>query len=102
MTTIQEFNDETITRFELWLENAAEQENKKYYEAYVDGMKVIFKTDNTKKLEDLQSWIEPTSKVVKIYVYNSVGTHRYVVFEFRTPKYMEQLETERQRKDSVS
>jgi hypothetical protein len=100
MTTVQEFNDETVRRLQLWLENAAEQDNKKYIEVYIDGMKLIYKTDKIEKLEELNSWVEDKTNTIKVLAYSSQGSHRYETHEFRTPQYLQRLEAEKQKKET--
>jgi hypothetical protein len=101
MTGKQVYNDENMTRLKLWLSTASDQEHKKYYEVLVDGMKIVFKTDDLSKLEDLSMWVNRTAKIIKVLVYSSPGSHRYQTFEFHTEYYLEQQEEERQKKDQV-
>lgn len=99
MTGIQAYNDENLARLKLWLTNSSEQDNKKYFEVLVDGMKIIYKTDDLTKLEDLNMWVDTNAKVVKVLVYSSSGSHRYQVFEFRTNGYIQNIESEKQKKE---
>lgn len=99
MTGIQAYNDENLARLKLWLTNSSEQDNKKYFEVLVDGMKIIYKTDDLTKLEDLSMWVDTNAKVVKVLVYSSSGSHRYQVFEFRTNGYIQNIESEKQKKE---
>lgn len=99
MTGIQAYNDENLARLKLWLTNSSEQDNKKYFEVLLDGMKIIYKTDDLAKLEDLSMWVDANAKVVKVLVYSSSGSHRYQVFEFRTNSYIQNIESEKQKKE---
>lgn len=99
MTGIQAYNDENLARLKLWLTNSSEQDNKKYFEVLVDGMKIIYKTDDLTRLEDLSMWVDANAKVIKVLVYSSAGSHRYQVFEFRTNGYIQNIESEKQKKE---
>lgn len=102
MTGIQTYNDENLARLKLWLSSSSDQEHKKYYEVLVDGMKIIYKTDDLSKLEDLGMWVNANAKIIKVLVYSSEGSHRYQTFTFHTEDYLKVLEAEKQKKDETS
>lgn len=101
MTGIQVYNDENLARLKLWLTNSSDQDHRKYFEVLVDGMKIVYKTDDITKLDDLSMWVDGNAKVIKVHVYSSIGSHRYQVFEFRTADYIQVLEKERQKNELI-
>ncbi len=97
--TKQLYNDENLARFKLWLSNASDQEHKRYFEVLVDGMKIIYKTDDLGKLDDLPMWVDGSAKIIKVHVYSSPGSHRYQTFEFQTENYVQEQEETKQKKE---
>ena len=102
MNEIKEYNSENLNWLKLWLDDMKSQGHPKFFEILVDGMRVIYKTNNLERFNEYLNWINDTSKSMRVMVYNTENSHRSQVFEFRTKNYIdgvsEKLYPTRQRK----
>lgn len=96
-TTI--YSDEAILDLKLWLHNAATQGHQKFYQVFVDGRIIIHLTENLELLDELNTWILPKTKIVKIQVYNTRSSHRYQLFEYQTEAFVKAQEAEKRARD---
>lgn len=89
------YSDEAIHDLKSWLQNTAAQGHQKFYEVMVDGRKIIFLTENLDLLDDLNTWVQAKTKVIKVLVYNTRTSHRYQTFEFFTEQFLEEQKREK-------
>jgi hypothetical protein len=100
MIKIDEYNDNNLDKLKAWIENASLQNQTKYFEVLVDGMKFIHKTNKVEAFDSVDNWIDEKTKVIRILVYNTENSHRSQIFELRTPYYISLLEQEKKDKDA--
>ena len=89
MNEIKEYNSENLNWLKLWLGDMKSQGHPKFFEVLVDGMRVIYKTDNLERFDEYLNWINETTKSMRVLVYNTRNSHRSQIFEFRTENYIE-------------
>lgn len=89
MNEIKEYNSENLNRLKLWLGDMKNQGHTKFYEVLVDGMRVIYKTENLERFNEYLNWINNKTKSMRVMVYNTKNSHRSQVFEFRTENFIE-------------
>lgn len=99
MMGTQEYNAEAIAKLKSWIGTMAEKGHKKFFEIFVDNTRVVHKTDNLADFDDHEMWVDDKTKVIRILVYNTEGSHRYQAFEYRTEHYLNELEAVKQKSD---
>jgi hypothetical protein len=99
MTGVQTYNAEALTKLKSWLGTMAEKGHKKFFEIFVDNARVVHKTDNLEDFDDHEMWVDDKTKVIRVLVYNTEGSHRYQAFEYRTENYLNELEQVKQKSE---
>jgi hypothetical protein len=99
MTGIQVYNAEALAKLKSWLGMMAEKNHKKFFEIFVDNARVVHKTDDLSEFDDHEMWVDDKTKVIRVLVYNTEGSHRYQPFEYRTENYLNELEQAKQKSD---
>ena len=95
----QQYNAEAIAKLKSWIGTMAEKGHKKFFEIFVDNTRVVHKTDNLADFDDHEMWVDDKTKVIRILVYNTEGSHRYQAFEYRTESYLNELEQSKKQSD---
>jgi len=90
MKPIQNYSQEAIERLKQWIAEMNNTGDAKYYEIFVDGMRIVHKTNDVEEFDRYKVWISPETQQIKVSVYNTIGSHRSKPFEFRTAKYPEE------------
>lgn len=68
----------TIAQFKMWLQDMKEQGQTKFFEVFVDDLIVVSKTENADDFDKHEQYLDEDSKVVRVFIYNTTGSHRYV------------------------
>ena len=84
MNSIQPFQSESINKLKLWLTNMSAKGHTKFYEIFVDTIRVVQKTDNIDYFDEYETWVDENTRSMRIHVYNTQASHRSQVFEYRT------------------
>ncbi|OFY82822.1 MAG: hypothetical protein A3F72_01685 [Bacteroidetes bacterium RIFCSPLOWO2_12_FULL_35_15] len=101
MIKTDDYNDNNLDKLKAWIENASLQNQPKYFEVLVDGMKFIHRTNKTEAFDSIDNWIDEKTKVIRVLVYNTENSHRAQIFELRTPYYVSLLEQEKKDKETA-
>lgn len=97
----QTYNAEALAKLKSWLGTMAEKGHKKFFEIFVDNARVVHKTDNLDDFDDHEMWVDEKTKVIRVLVYNSEGSHRYQPFEYRTEFYLNELDQASKKSDQA-
>lgn len=89
MTTIKSYTAENVAVLKLWLNHMAEKKETKYFELFVDGLRVLPKTARVEEFDEHTNWVNEHTKVLRVLVYNTQNSHRSEVHEFRTENFVE-------------
>jgi hypothetical protein len=101
MMGTQTYNAEALAKLKSWLGTMAEKGHKKFFEIFVDNARVVHKTDNLDDFDDHEMWVDEKTKVIRVLVYNSEGSHRYQPFEYRTEFYLNELDQASKKSDQA-
>jgi hypothetical protein len=66
-----------IAQFKMWLQDMKEQGQTKFFEVFVDELIVVAKTENADDFDKHEQYLDEDSKVVRVFIYNTTGSHRY-------------------------
>lgn len=99
MIKIDDYNDSTIDRLKSWMQSSVEQNQPKFFEVLIDGMKYINRTSNFEMLDNIDTLMDDRAKIIRILVYNTENSHRAQVFELRTPYFHSLIEQEKKEKE---
>lgn len=99
MIKTDDYNDSTIDRIKTWMQSSAEQNQPKFFEVILDGMKFINRTSNFEMLDNIDTLMDEKTKIIRILVYNTEASHRAQIFELRTPYYHSLIEQEKKEKE---
>lgn len=91
MNSIHPFQSESIDKLKLWLTNMSAKGHTKYYEIFVDTVRVVHKTDNPDYFDEYETWVDENTRSVRILIYNTQASHRSQVFEFRTNRFVDEI-----------
>ncbi len=91
MKPVQNYNPETVDRLKQWIAEMNNTGDTKYFEIFVDGMRIVHKTNDAEEFDRYKVWIGPETQQIKVLTYNTIGSHRSKPFEFRTEKYPEEV-----------
>jgi hypothetical protein len=80
------YNDVKLSQFKMWLQDMGEKGDKKYFEVFVDDVKVVPHTNKIESLDDHKVYIDDTTSTVKVFVYNTENSNRYQQFTFSFEK----------------
>lgn len=100
MIKTDEYNDTNLDKLKAWIENASIQNQAKYFEVLVDGLKIIYRTNKVEAFDSIDNWIDEKTKIIRILVYNTENSHRAQIFELRTLNYLASLEQEKKDKET--
>jgi hypothetical protein len=91
MKPIQNYTPEAIERLKQWIAEMSSTGDAKYYEIFVDGMRIVHKTNDVEEFDRYKVWVSTETQQIKVLTYNTIGSHRSKPFEFRTEKYPEEI-----------
>ncbi|WP_207515034.1 hypothetical protein [Longitalea luteola] len=69
--TNEKYDQFKIERLKNFLEDMAAKGQPRYYEIFVDSLKVVPKTDNAEEFENYERYIDDTTEKVRIVIYGS-------------------------------
>jgi hypothetical protein len=90
MKPIQNYTPEAVERLKQWITEMNNTGYTKYYEIFVDGMRIVHKTNDVDEFDRYKIWVGPETQQIKVLIYNTIGSHRSKPFEFRTAKFPEE------------
>ncbi|MCK6648012.1 MAG: hypothetical protein L6Q66_00005 [Bacteroidia bacterium] len=76
------YNDVKLSQFKMWLHDMATKGEEKHFEVYVNDVKVVPRTNKIEQIDDHKAYIEDTTETVKVFVYNTENSNRYLQFIF--------------------
>lgn len=88
------YNDVKLSQFKMWLHDMATKGEEKHFEVYVNDVKVVPRTNKIEQIDDHKAYLEDTTETVKVFVYNTENSNRYIQFIFfiEKKKPIEQVE----------
>jgi len=90
MKPVQAYKKEALEKLKQWICDMNLRNHEQYYEIFVDGIKVVHKTNDTEEFESYLTWIDSDTQQIRVLTYNTKASHRSKVFEFRTNKFEEE------------
>ena len=89
------YNDVKLSQFKMWLHDMATKGEEKHFEVYVNDVKVVPRTNKIEQIDDHKAYLEDTTETVKVFVYNTENSNRYIQFIFfiEKKKQIEHVET---------
>lgn len=89
------YNDVKLSQFKMWLHDMATKGEEKHFEVYVNDVKVVPRTNKIEQIDDHKAYLEDTTETVKVFVYNTENSNRYIQFIFfiEKKKPIEHVET---------
>lgn len=89
------YNDVKLSQFKMWLHDMATKGEEKHFEVYVNDVKVVPRTNKIEQIDDHKAYLEDTTETVKVFVYNTENSNRYIQFIFfiEKKKSIEHVET---------
>lgn len=89
------YNDVKLSQFKMWLHDMATKGEEKHFEVYVNDVKVVPRTNKIEQMDDHKAYLEDTTETVKVFVYNTENSNRYIQFIFfiEKKKPIEHVET---------
>lgn len=101
--TIQPYTTEKILKFKRAIEKQHEKGNPPYYEIFVDGLKVIKRTNDFSEFDGYEEFVDDDTNEVLILLYSEHATsprntkHRFIVKEKKQepekPQIVQQVQT---------
>lgn len=76
------YNDVKLSQFKMWLHDMSEKGESKYFEVYVDDVKVVPRTHRVEAIDDHKVYLDDNTGTVKVFVYNTENSNRYQQFTF--------------------
>lgn len=76
------YNDVKLSQFKMWLHDMVDKGEGKYFEVYVDDVKVVPRTNKIESLDDHKVYLEDTTETIKVFIYNTEHSNRYQQFTF--------------------
>jgi hypothetical protein len=67
--TTEKYHVVRLEKIKHYLESLAERENAKYYEIYVDNMKVVDKTNDPNQFDEYKMYVDENTQMLKILLY---------------------------------
>ena len=80
------YNDVKLSQFKMWLHDMNDKGEGKYFEVYVDDVKVVPRTNRIESLDDHKVYLDDTTETVKVFTYNTENSNRYQQFTFYMEK----------------
>ncbi|MFN8116771.1 MAG: hypothetical protein U0W65_11705 [Bacteroidia bacterium] len=89
------YNDVKLSQFKMWLHDMTTKGEEKHFEVYVNDVKVVPRTNKIEQIDDHKAYLEDTTETVKVFVYNTENSNRYIQFIFfiEKKKPIEHVET---------
>ena len=72
--TTEKYDVVKMERLKHYLETNAERDKSKYYEIFVDNLKVVDKTNDPACFDDYTMYMNEESKIIKVLIYSSTET----------------------------
>src|SRR6266498_1633907 len=72
--TTEKYDVVKMERLKHYLEANAERDKPKYYEIFVDNLKVVDKTNDPACFDDFAMYMNEESKIIKVLIYSSTET----------------------------
>lgn len=91
MKPIQTYSTEAIDKLKEWICDMNLKGNVKYFEIYIDAIRVVNKTCDVDLFDSYENWVANDTQKIKVHTYNTAGSHRSTVFEFRTINYVPEV-----------
>lgn len=91
MKPIQAYKKETLEKLKQWIADMNARGHEQYYEIFMDGVKVVHKTNDIAEFEAYRTWLDTETQLIKVLTYNTKNSHRSKSFEFRTNKFVEEV-----------
>lgn len=87
------YNDVKLAQFKMWLHDMADKNEGKYFEVYVDDVKIVPRTNRVDAIDDHKVYLDDSTETVKVFTYNTENSNRYQQFTFflEKKKPMEQM-----------
>lgn len=87
------YNDVKLAQFKMWLHDMADKNEGKYFEVYVDDVKIVPRTNRVDAIDDHKVYLDDGTETVKVFTYNTENSNRYQQFTFflEKKKPMEQM-----------
>lgn len=76
------YNDVKLAQFKMWLHDMADKSEGKYFEVYVDDVKIVPRTNRVDALDDHKVYLDDSTETVKVFTYNTENSNRYQQFTF--------------------
>lgn len=67
--TTEKYNVVRLEKIKHYLESLAERDNPKFYEIYVDNMKVIDKTNDPHQFDEYKMYVDENTQMLKLLLY---------------------------------
>lgn len=83
--THQKFDQFKIDKLKHYLEDMTSKSQSRHYEIFVDGLKVVPKTDDTSQFDTYEQYMDEDTQKIRILVYNSNLSPRNDQFCFTLP-----------------
>lgn len=96
MKPIQPYKEESLTKLKQWISEMNSRGTDQYYEIFVDGTKVVHKTNDTNDFESYVTWVDDDTQLIRVLTYNTKGSHRAKIYEFRTDKFVPEVDYKEQ------
>ena len=76
------YNDVKLAQFKMWLHDMADKNEGKYFEVYVDDVKIVPRTSRVDAIDDHKVYLDDSTETVKVFTYNTENSNRYQQFTF--------------------
>lgn len=76
------YNDVKLAQFKMWLHDMADKNEGKYFEVYVDDVKIVPRTNRIDALDDHKVYLDDSTDTIKVFTYNTENSNRYQQFTF--------------------
>lgn len=76
------YNDVKLAQFKMWLHDMVDKNEGKYFEVYVDDVKIVPRTNKVDAIDDHKVYLDERSDTVKVFTYNTENSNRYEQFTF--------------------
>jgi hypothetical protein len=96
MKPIQPYKEEALSKLKHWISEMNSRGTKQYYEIFVDGTKVVHKTNEISEFESYLTWIDDDTQFIRVLTYNTKGSHRAKIYEYRTDKFVPEVDYKEQ------
>jgi hypothetical protein len=91
MKPVQSYSKEALSKLKQWIGAMNARGTEQYYEIFVDVTKVVHKTNDVVDFESYLTWVDKDTQLIRVLTYNTKGSHRAKVYEYRTEKFVEKI-----------